>query len=279
VNAYSEFTADPVGIHVMYTLPNGDFLPFSADTHNGANDSTVFSSPPTYNSSNTTWSGTQDPLYNVWGGSPSGNFHVHVGLKAEGGDTDSYQVSSSQITIAPGATTPTWSASGGLGHHIRVDASTGKPMVAINGINGNASDVTFAKLSPAIYDGTADGTAQYQGFTFALHNASQSPVTVTITWTCDPSVWGTNGTAPTFLQASPPATVQSGTAVDYRFTTLGFPAATYGVKSGALPTGLSLDINGDLTGTPTTPGVYSFTVGATNSVNGVVTNTINMTVQ
>ena len=48
----------------------------------------------------------------------------------------------------------------------------------------------------------------------------------------------------------PPATLPTGSPVDYRFTATGFPAATYGVKSGSLPTGLSLSLNGDLTGTP-----------------------------
>ena len=45
----------------------------------------------------------------------------------------------------------------------------------------------------------------------------------------------------------------------------GYPAPTYAVTEGALPAGLTLDaITGEITGTPTTAGAYSFTVTATN---------------
>ena len=63
----------------------------------------------------------------------------------------------------------------------------------------------------------------------------------------------------------------------YRFTTLAFPAATYGV-TGQLPPGVTLDINGDLTGTPTTTGTYDFTVKASNNVDSVTTNQLSVTV-
>lgn len=47
----------------------------------------------------------------------------------------------------------------------------------------------------------------------------------------------------------------------------GTPGYTYAVTAGALPTGLSLDsATGRLTGTPTTPGTFTFTVTVTDSV-------------
>ena len=54
----------------------------------------------------------------------------------------------------------------------------------------------------------------------------------------------------------------------YRFTASGFPAPTYVVSSGALPTGMALSPStGFLTGTPTVGGQpYAFTVSASNDV-------------
>ena len=47
---------------------------------------------------------------------------------------------------------------------------------------------------------------------------------------------------------------------------------TFAVSAGALPTGLSLDVNsGDITGTPTVAGPFSFTIRATDSLNNVGT--------
>ncbi|SRR6266576_240303 len=40
----------------------------------------------------------------------------------------------------------------------------------------------------------------------------------------------------------------------------GVPPYTWSIISGALPDGLSMDLDGNITGTPTTQGVYTFTV-------------------
>lgn len=51
-----------------------------------------------------------------------------------------------------------------------------------------------------------------------------------------------------------------------QFTAIAYPAATYSVESGALPSGLSLNAStGALSGTVSTPGLYTFTVVATNA--------------
>ncbi len=47
-------------------------------------------------------------------------------------------------------------------------------------------------------------------------------------------------------------------------TATGTPAPTWSLASGALPTGLSLSSSGDITGTPTTAGVFKFTLQAAN---------------
>lgn len=56
----------------------------------------------------------------------------------------------------------------------------------------------------------------------------------------------------------------------------GTPSYTYGVTSGALPTGLSLSTGGALTGTPTVAGVYTYDVTATdaNGCTGVLSESV-----
>jgi hypothetical protein len=72
--------------------------------------------------------------------------------------------------------------------------------------------------------------------------------------------------APAFTSAAP-AGGTSGTAYTHTFTASGSPAPTFTVTSGSLPPGLNpLAAGGALTGTPTTPGTYMFTVTANNGV-------------
>jgi Putative Ig domain len=280
VTGYSDNPVGSFSIHAVYQMSNGDFVPFTAETTgNPITDSTVFSAEPSFDTGYDTWTGQQDPAYNILGNYITGSFHEHVSMKLEGGgDTDSYQDTSSPINLAAGATSPTKKAECALGAHVRMDASTKEPIVTFQNVNGDSSGFALHSLTPTMADGSVDGITQYDEFSTSITN-SGSAGTATFSWTCDPSEWGTNGDAPTFLQASPPATMPAGTPVDYRFTTLGFPAATYGVSSGQLPTGLSLDINGDLTGTPTTPGTYTFTVSASNAAGAVATAPLTITVQ
>jgi hypothetical protein len=75
---------------------------------------------------------------------------------------------------------------------------------------------------------------------------------------------GTVRTSPTFTSAGPLAGVE-GSDYSYTLTTSGTPTATYTVTSGALPTGLTLDATtGTISGRPTAPGTYTFTVTAAN---------------
>ena len=57
-----------------------------------------------------------------------------------------------------------------------------------------------------------------------------------------------------------------GAVYDDGVSATGFPEPTYSLKSGVLPAGLNLDpYTGNITGTPTTPGNYAFTITATNT--------------
>jgi protocatechuate 3,4-dioxygenase beta subunit len=73
--------------------------------------------------------------------------------------------------------------------------------------------------------------------------------------------------APQFINATPLTTATTGTAYTYTVAASGSPAPTFAVASGALPDGLSLNATtGQLSGTPTRAGVFTFKLSASNGV-------------
>lgn len=101
--------------------------------------------------------------------------------------------------------------------------------------------------------------------------------------TSDPSSASTSVTpvGPAVLTAStPPTTGTTGTAYQYTFVATGYPAPTFSVPTGgSLPTGLTLDpVTGQLTGTPTAAGSYTFQVRATNAHGSDTSSPITITV-
>jgi RHS repeat-associated protein len=74
--------------------------------------------------------------------------------------------------------------------------------------------------------------------------------------------------APRFVTDFPPSAARVDASYSYGFSAEGSPAPTYTVASGALPDGLTLTSgsNGNLSGFPTTPGTFTFTVAASNGV-------------
>jgi hypothetical protein len=85
------------------------------------------------------------------------------------------------------------------------------------------------------------------------------------------------GVAPT-VAGTPPSPVTPGVAFPaFQFSLSGDPAPTVALESGALPPGLALSQSGQLTGTPTTPGTYPFTVQAQN-VAGAATEQVTIVV-
>jgi len=82
---------------------------------------------------------------------------------------------------------------------------------------------------------------------------------------CDDATDTVVTTSPSITSAAPTATAVAGTPYSSTVTASGSPVVTYTVTSGALPTGLTLNpTTGEITGTPTTPGTYVFTVSAGN---------------
>lgn len=83
---------------------------------------------------------------------------------------------------------------------------------------------------------------------------------------------------PKFTAQSPAAALKVGSAYSYTFKASGRPAPTFSRASGTLPAGLSLAANGKLSGTPTSAGVYKFSVAAKNVVGTATTSTKTVTI-
>lgn len=58
----------------------------------------------------------------------------------------------------------------------------------------------------------------------------------------------------------------------------GIPAYTWNLAGGSLPTGLSLDSLGDITGTPSVAGTFNFTVQLTDSLATTITKSLSITI-
>jgi len=80
---------------------------------------------------------------------------------------------------------------------------------------------------------------------------------------------GSGNTVPAFTNGPPGASAQLGVAYSFSYITSGFPAATFAVTSGSLPTGLSLSSAGVISGTPSATGTFSGVVTATNAAGSV----------
>jgi hypothetical protein len=109
--------------------------------------------------------------------------------------------------------------------------------------------------------GTIAGTPTVAGtFTFtvtATNPAGTATVDDTITIAeIAPTISGDPGDGVTWQDYAP-----------FTFTVDGAPTPTVTVTDGDLPTGLSMDETGKITGTPTTAGTFAFTVTATNGVD------------
>ncbi len=160
------------------------------------------------------------------------------------------------------------------------------------GITGTAYAYTFTSTgSPAATYAVARGalpaglhldaaTGQLRGtpttagtstFAVSATNAAGKVVTRTLQVIID---------APAVLTAdTPPTAAVAGTAYRYTFTATGFPAPTFSVADGVLPAGVRLDpVDGRLSGTPTTPGSYTFTIRAQNSAGVDLSRTLTIQV-
>ncbi|MEY4547111.1 MAG: hypothetical protein RL685_3306, partial [Pseudomonadota bacterium] len=136
---------------------------------------------------------------------------------------------------ATGTPAPTFGVTGALPSGVTLNTSSG----VLSGTPAGGSGGTYALTFSA--DNGVGSSAASQSFTLTVLQA--------------PSISGT-----------PPSPVDADTAYSHSFTSSGFPAPTFSVVSGTLPTGLTLAAGtGVLSGTPTVPGTFSnITVRASN---------------
>ncbi len=80
------------------------------------------------------------------------------------------------------------------------------------------------------------------------------------------------------ITSSPPPAALANTPYNFSYTTTGFPAPTFSVTAGALPTGLSLSTAGVISGTPTAAGTFTGTVTASNGIGSAATQDFSITV-
>jgi uncharacterized repeat protein (TIGR03803 family) len=111
----------------------------------------------------------------------------------------------------------------------------------------------------------------------ALTNWSVSDYGNTISpWST--SVSSLQGSTPAITNGPPPATATAGVAYNFTFTASGTPLPSFTVTGGALPGGLTLSLAGAITGTPTTPGIFSGTITADNTLEPAATQNFSITV-
>lgn len=80
------------------------------------------------------------------------------------------------------------------------------------------------------------------------------------------------------ITSGTPSAPQVGSVYSFQVTATGVPAPTFAVTSGTLPTGLTMDSAGLITGTPNATGAFTFTVTASNGIDPDATATYTLNV-
>jgi len=175
------------------------------------------------------------------------------------------------VNPPPSITTPTPLPSGVVGTRYSI------PLRAVAGITPYTWSLTSGKLPPGIAlspDGGLTGIPTLAGvytFTVTVTDFLGIPGSTTFTLAIT--------TGLSITTTSPLPAGSTGTPYSATFqATAGTPPYTWSVAGGTLPSGLTLDSAGNLTGTPTAAGSFRFTIqvtdAATNSVTGVFDVTI-----
>jgi iron transport multicopper oxidase len=210
-------------------------------------------------------------------GSPSTTFTVSLTNPGSGNTvivdstaTVTLQPASANATVAPALVAPALvnqsppaSAPGNTPYSYTFTA-TGYPAPSFSVVEGGQLPPGITLDPTGILAGSPDQNGTFT-FEVAASNgvgtpAVSAPITMTVTGASSP---------PQFLTDTPPTSATVGTPYSYTFAASGSPAPAFTVSSGSLPPGLTLQtLTGVLSGTPTTPGTYSFQVKAANTSGG-----------
>lgn len=182
---------------------------------------------------------------------------------------------SSSVNIDGSATTsltdwPLTSASASMDTSKVVSITSAAPVAVLSySVTGNTNPTAVSASvsgSDIQINGLAAGTSN---LTVTATDLDGNTVTQTFT------VNVTQG--PAFTSAAPTSPAIKGAAYSFTCTASGYPAPTFAVTAGSLPTGLSLASGGAITGTPSVTGTFTGTITATNSV-GTATQNFSITV-
>ena len=176
------------------------------------------------------------------------------------------------------------------------------------GCGGNSAGVITSTISPSAtqsldagqsvaFTATVAGDSSNAGVTWSLLSSGSlsNQTSTSVTYTAPTTVAGlataavlatpiknTQFSASTAINLAPalamtkPALPAAKAAIAYSYqlaSTGGTAPITWSITSGALPLGLSLSSTGLISGTPTTPGTATFTIGATDAATTPVTVT------
>ncbi len=192
-------------------------------------------------------------------------------------DTDWFSFTASgvtSLTVTPQSVSPNLDASitllNSIGEIVTNDpASVFSSFDVATGLDGKVARV----LSPGTYyakvDGVGSGTPTGTGYS---DYGSLGRYDLTLT---------TNGPTLSLPAATPPPAMVGRSYTTTFTATGGMAPFTYSVSSGSVPPGLTLGSGGSLTGIPTTPGAYTFTVRVSDLTTYATTRafTVNVAAQ
>ncbi|WP_378148725.1 Ig domain-containing protein [Cnuibacter sp. UC19_7] len=173
------------------------------------------------------------------------------------------------VTVGPPLAPPTFTAddaptTGNVGSPYRYQfAAAGNPTPAFTLSSGALPDGLTVDPASGVLQGSPTSTGTFTFRIAATNGVDPDAVTGELMIDIAPRL-----VAPDFTADSPPATANVGSGYTYVFAASGYPAPTFAVTSGALPAGLTLDAStGAIQGSPTSTGVSTFQVTASNGVD------------
>ncbi|UQV47555.1 putative Ig domain-containing protein [Janthinobacterium lividum] len=252
----------PVANNVSATVAYGSSAnPISLNLSGGAATSVAVASGALHGTATASGTSISYTPTAGYGGSDSFTYTATNGLGTSAPATVTMTVSAPSITIAP-STVP--AATAGTAYSQNVTAANGMAPYTYT-ITAGALPAGMSLSSGGVLSGmpTAGGT-----FNFTVRatdsSAGSGPYSGARAYALTVNA-ATLSLAPTTMPV-----MTAGVAFSQTITATGGTAAySYAVTAGSLPTGLSLAVDGTLSGTPTVAGAYNFTVSASDSSTGV----------
>jgi cyclophilin family peptidyl-prolyl cis-trans isomerase len=147
-------------------------------------------------------------------------------------------------------------------------AATGSPVPTYS-LTAGALPGGLSVSTAGVISGTPNTAGTFTGTITSTNRAGSFPQAFSITI----------NQAPTFTSSTPTNSGTFNTAYNFTCTASGFPAPSFSVAAGALPTGLSLSTSGVISGTPTAAGTYTGTLSASNGIGSAASQSFSITIQ